>query len=347
MGRRVPWKLLGVAGLTGVAATGVVVARRRREAPEVPVEELRDRLHERLAASGMASRDNEHRTLRRSLTLDGVGEDRDRGGAGRVAVTGATGALGGLAAQALGARGVPTRLVVRDAERAPRLEGADVAQVPGGYDDRDGLTAALSGCDRVLLIPAREHPQRVAQHATVIDAARDAGARHLVYVSFVGAAPDATFTLARDHWATEEHLRRSGLPHTILRVSIYADFLGAFVQDGELRGPAGDGAFAPVYRQDVADAAAAVLADPGRHAGRTYDLTGPQRLTMAEVAQKLGATYVPETLDEARAARAHLAEPWEVEGWVTSYAAIAAGELDVLTADVERLTGRQAMAFTV
>src|SRR6185312_12648472 len=102
---------------------------------------------------------------------------------------------------------------------------------------------------------------------------------------FMGAAPDASFTLARDHWATEEHIRGSGLAFTFLRDNLYADFLPFMAgEDGVIRGPAGDGRAAVVAQDDIADAAVAVLRAPGEHAGRTYDLTGPAAIGLAEAA---------------------------------------------------------------
>ena len=92
--------------------------------------------------------------------------------------------------------------------------------------------------------------------------------QHVVYTSFLGAAPDATFTLARDHWHTEEHLRRSGMRWTSLRDSIYADFLPMLARDDSvIRGPAGDGRVSVVAQDDIAEAATVVLRDPGRTRG--------------------------------------------------------------------------------
>ncbi len=193
-----------------------------------------------------------------------------------VAVTGATGRLGGRVARRLAAAGVPQRLLVRDTGRAPQLPGSDVVQA----GDADAVRLALHGVDTVLMVSASETPDRVDQHRTFVDAAAAAGVRHVVYVSFYGAAPDVTFTLARDHWATEEHLRATGLAFTFLRDNLYADFFPMMTgADGVIRGPAGDGRVAAVAQDDIADAAVVVLRDPGSHAGCTYELTGPQALT--------------------------------------------------------------------
>jgi uncharacterized protein YbjT (DUF2867 family) len=132
-----------------------------------------------------------------------------------IAVTGSTGRLGGRVARRLSELGVEQRLLVRDAARAPDLRGSHIATAD--YSDRAALVTALSGVHTVLMVSASETPDRVQQHLTFIDAAADAGVQRVVYVSFFGASPTATFTLARDHWATEEHLRSVGVAHTILR----------------------------------------------------------------------------------------------------------------------------------
>lgn len=268
-----------------------------------------------------------------------------------IVVTGATGRLGGRVAQRLAELGVAQRLLVRDPGRAPRLTGAEVVQAT--YADGGAVRAALAGAHTVLMVSAAETPDRVAQHRTFVDAAASAGVEHLVYTSFYGAAPDATFTLARDHWATEEHIRASGLRSTFLRDSLYADFLPLMVgEDGVLRGPAGDGAVAAVGQDDIADAAVAVLRDPAPHAGATYDLTGPEALTLDEVATRLSAAlgrsirYHAETVPEAYASRAAYGAPdWQLDAWVSTYLAIADGSLAGVSTAIADLTGHPARSL--
>jgi len=269
----------------------------------------------------------------------------DGSGGGLIAVTGATGQVGGRVAARLAARGLEQRLIVRDAARAPALAGAEVAEALS-YAATSQMRTALTGADTLFLVSGRESPGRVAGHRSAVDAAVAAGIERIVYLSFLGAGPRATFTLAREHWATEQHIRVSGLVFTFLRQSIYLDFMPFLAgADGVIRGPGGTGRLAPVARDDVADVAVAALTDPA-HAGPAYDLTGGERLTLEQVAAELSraagrtVTYVDETLEEAYASRAHFgAPPREVDGWVTSYAAIAAGELDVVSDTVERVAG--------
>jgi len=268
-----------------------------------------------------------------------------------IAVTGSTGGLGGRVARQLAERGVEQRLVVRDAARAPTLPFAEVAEAPD-YGDTDAMRRALEGVEVLLLVSASEHPDRVTLHRSAVDAAAAAGVGRVVYTSFLAAAPDTAFTFGRDHFHTEEHIRAAGLGHTFLRDSLYLDYVPFFASaEGVIRGPAGDGRLGAVARDDVADAAVAVLLDP-QHEGRAYEVTGREAYTLAEAAEILTrvsgreVVYVEETLEEARASRAPSGAPdWEIEGWVTSYAAIADGSLDVVTDTVRRLSGHEPMTL--
>ena len=263
---------------------------------------------------------------------------------GIIAVTGVTGGLGGRVARRLAERGATQRLVVRDPARAPELAGAEVAT--GSYDDAEGLRRAFDGTRTLLMVSASEAPDRQRLHANVVDAAVAAGVERIVYTSFFGAAPDCTFTFGRDHWHAEEHIRASGLGYTFLRDNLYIDFLPLMAgPDGVIRGPAGDGRVAAVARDDIADVAVAALVGGG-HEGRSYDLTGPEALTLAEAAEELSRAagrpirYQAETLEEAYASRASYGAPgWEVDGWVTTYVAIANGDLDQVSGDVAAVAG--------
>ncbi|MHA7240391.1 SDR family oxidoreductase [Arthrobacter sp. TMS1-12-1] len=268
----------------------------------------------------------------------------------RIAVTGSTGVVGGRVARMLAADGVPLILPVRSPDRAQHLPEAVVRQCT--YADADASAEALTGVDVLFMVSAAEEADRVATHRTFIDAAKAAGVRHVVYTSFLGAAPDATFLLGRDHWFTEEHLRRSGMAWTFLRDNLYLDVVPALAEDGVIRGPAGEGRLSAVAQSDVARSAAAVLRTPADHEGRAYRLTGPDAFTLAEAAALLTeltqatVRFEDQSYDEAMASRAHHGAPrWQVEAWVSTYTAIARGEMAEVTGDVERLTGRRPVGF--
>jgi len=264
---------------------------------------------------------------------------------GLIGVTGATGGIGGRVASRLAERGLRQRLVVRDASRAPDL-GAEVAVAE--YRDGGAMRSALDGVQTLLLVSGSESADRVAEHVSAVDAAAAAGVSRVVYLSFMGAAADAVFTFARDHAATEERIRATDMDFTFLRSCMYADYVPRFAAaDGVIRGPAGQGRAAFVARDDIGEVAAAVVASGDAHSGMTYDMTGPNALSLAEAAALLGevagreVVFVDETLEEARSSRRPSGRPdWEIEGWVTSYAAIAAGDLEPVSDTVERVTGR-------
>ncbi|QJU55355.1 SDR family oxidoreductase [Herbiconiux sp. KACC 21604] len=280
-----------------------------------------------------------------------------------IAVTGATGEVGGRVARLLTAdraEGARLRLVVRDPARAERVAdelrgtGVEIEVAVAEYGEREASERALAGVDVLFMVSAAESADRLEEHRVFVEAARASGVGHIVYTSFFGAAPSATFTLARDHFATERSIEESGIGFTFLRDNFYADFLPLLAgEDGVIRGPAGDGRVAAVARADVADSAVAVLRDPAAHGGATYELTGPEALSLAEVAELLTELwgrgpirFHDETVAEAYASRAVWEAPrWQLDAWVSTYTAIASGELARVTDDVRWLTGHAARSL--
>lgn len=299
------------------------------------------------------------------------------------AVTGATGEVGRRVAEGLAKRGLEQRLVVRDPGRAPRLPGAIACGV-SSYGDARAMGRALSGTKVLFLVSAHDimgiihnsamngrpvpRYDRLHEHIAAVAAAAAAGVERVVYLSFMNAAEDATFILARDHFATEEYIRSTGLAFTFLRQSLYMDKVPLHLSPGDdvIRAPAGEGRAAWVSRDDVADVAVSVLTGDG-HEGRTYDVTGPEALTMAETAERLTAslgrriTYEAQTPHEARTRRdtSRLAEMEasrkartgkgltgeEVDIWISHYLQIATGEVSKVSDAVPLLCGRPAQSL--
>jgi uncharacterized protein YbjT (DUF2867 family) len=207
----------------------------------------------------------------------------------------------------------------------------------------------------LYLVSAAEAENRLSEHYSAVDAAAAAGVQRIVYTSFLQARPDSTFTLGRQHALTEERIRATGVRATFLRHAFYADFVPFFatLQDGRavIAAPAGEGRASFVSRDDLADVATAVLLDDSdRFDGEALEVTGPEAITLAEAAAVLTeitglpAEYRAETVEEAWASRRPSGHPdWEIEGWVTSYLAIAAGELGLVTDVVPRVTGHPAL----
>ncbi|WP_046470957.1 SDR family oxidoreductase [Allosalinactinospora lopnorensis] len=271
-----------------------------------------------------------------------------------IGITGATGAIGGRVAARLARIGAAQRLIVRDINRAPELPDASAAMAAmAAYEDPHAFERAVKGAATLFLVSATESADRLRQHISAIDAAVAAGVTRIVYLSFLSAAPAATFTFARDHFYTETHIRSAGVAHTFLRPSFYLDMLPHWIdRTGVLRGPAGNGRVAWVSRDDVADVAAAVLTRDSVHDGRTYDVTGPEAVTLGTTVERLSALtakavrYVPETWEEALESRRPSGAPeWAIEGWASSYAAIANGEMDVVVPTVPDLAGHPAQSI--
>jgi len=268
-----------------------------------------------------------------------------------IAITGATGVVGGLAAERLADAGANLRLIVRDASSAPKIAGVDVATA-SDYSATDEMTEALKGADTLFLVSGRESENRLEQHYSAIDAAAAAGVSRVIYTSFCGAAADATFTLARDHFATEQAIEQSGMAFVFQRQNLYTDFLPMLAgADGIIRGPAGNGKLVPVTRSDVADVAVRLLTDDSRD-GETFNITGPERVSLRHVANRLTALtgklfeYQQESVEDAYASRSHFGAPdWQVEAWVSTYVAIGDGEFDLQSESVEVLTGHPPMSF--
>lgn len=266
-----------------------------------------------------------------------------------IAITGATGYLGGNVARELSETGYATRLIVRDANRAPDLTHAEVAEA--NYFDKDAMIAALHGTGRLLFISGSELKDRLESHRTVIDAAKAAGVERVLYTSFLGAGPDAIFTLSADHWGTEKYMVDEGVPYTALRNSFYAEIAEEMVDNGVIKGPGGDGRLAPVARDDVIAAAVGMLTSPDLPEG-PLDVTGLEALSLRDIARIYTevtgkpAKYIEDTLEEAYASRAHHnASPAEMEAWVSTYRAIAAGQLSAVSDVVARYAGHPPMSF--
>ena len=124
-----------------------------------------------------------------------------------------SGEVGRRVAERLAARGIRQRLIAPADAPVPSLPNSERCSMTG-YGDLASMHEVLTGVDTLFLVPLREHPDRVRLHTTAVDAAVAAGVSRIVYSSFLGAGPNSTFTLARDHYATEQHIRSTAIAFT-------------------------------------------------------------------------------------------------------------------------------------
>lgn len=267
-------------------------------------------------------------------------------------VTGATGQLGRLVVESLLARGADPAEVVATgrsvdtladlAERGVRVERLDFDAVPESVD-------WVGEGDVVLLVSGSEVGRRVPQHTAVVELARRSGAARLVYTS-APAADDTALVLAPEHAATEQVIRESGLPFTILRNGWYTEnYVPAFErarETGVVAGNTGEGRVASAPRADFAEAAAVVLATDG-HEGATYELSGDTAWTFDELAatfaEVLGrdVTYERLTPEQHRQALLDAGLDEGTAGFVVALDQnIADGLVAVTTGDLARILGR-------
>ena len=239
-----------------------------------------------------------------------------------IVITGATGQLGSLIVASLLER-VPAEEVgvsVRDPGRAADLAERGVRVRRGDFSEPNSLADAFEGATQVLIVSANEiGGNAVAAHTAAIDAARAAGAERILYTSHQGASADSPFAPMRDHAATEEYLAETGTPFTSLRNGFYATtvpfILGQALTTGEIVAPA-DGPVSWTTHADLAEAAAIILADPGRFDGPTPPLTALDAFDLDDVADIL-------TKLTGRTIRRTVADD---DGWAAGLAAHGAPE---------------------
>ena len=274
-----------------------------------------------------------------------------------ILITGATGQLGRLVVESLLERNVPAGQIVaagRNAAKLEELAGLGVQTRTLDYSDPVSVREAMAGVDKVLLVSGNEPgPQRVPQHLNVIEAAKDAGVELLAYTS-IANADTSTMALAADHQATEQALRDSGVPFTMLRNSWYlenyTDQLGGYLQHGSVFGSAGTGRVSAATRADLAEAAAAILLADGQ-AGTVHELGG-EAMSLEDLAREVGAatgqTVTYQDLPEADFARllagAGVPEPF-ARILADSDRGISRGELLVEGNDLATALGRPATSL--
>jgi uncharacterized protein YbjT (DUF2867 family) len=272
-----------------------------------------------------------------------------------ILVTGASGNVGTELARILTARAIPFRALVRSPEAAQKIDALAGAElVAGDFNDSATIARALAGVDRAfLLTPSSERAE--AQQTAFVDVARQQGVRHVVKLSQWAADPGSPVRFLRYHAAVEQAIQASGLAYTFLRPNLFMQgllgFRASIVAEGRFYAAAGDAKISAVDVRDIATVAAATLTEPG-HEGRTYDITGPEALTHAEMAERLTEAlgrrveFVDVPPDAMRQALIGVGLPtWQADGLIEDYAHYRRGEASVVASSVRDVTGAPPRSF--
>lgn len=271
-----------------------------------------------------------------------------------ILVTGASGHLGrAVTNHLLESRKVaPSRIIAitRDTAKLADLAAKGVAVRAGDFTDTASLTSAFDGADKILIISGADIGQRLTQHKAAIDAAVKAGAKRLAYTSMPNPEPGNSVLFAPEHYGTEQAIKETGLPYTIFRNGWYQENLlmglpQAFAS-GSWYTAAGQGRVAHAARDDMAAAIAAALASD-EDGSSTYTLTGPEALTTDEIAAR-ASRALGKPLKVVHVTDEQLAEGMKAAGVPDAYVPVVVsfdtntrkGGIDVVTGDIEKLSGR-------
>ena len=274
-----------------------------------------------------------------------------------ILITGATGQLGKATIDFLIQKGIAANQIsalARSGEKAADLSAKGIKIKIGDYLDYSSLVAAFNGVEKLFFISGSELGTRVEQHRNAINAAKEAGVKHIIYTS--GFRKNETDTspvafLIRQHSETEKFIRASGISYTFLLNGLYADvlpgFLGENVFETGIFLPAGNGKAAFTVRLDIAEAAANILLTTG-HENKDYVFTNTENTGLNEIASFLGelsgkqVRYLNPSKAEYLETVMKAGLPQEYAEMIVSFSeAIEQGEFEAEDTDLERLLGRK------
>lgn len=275
-----------------------------------------------------------------------------------ILVTGATGEFGKHAVQQLMKKGVNTSdisVLSRSMEKANNYKDDGITVKIGDYTNYDSLVKAFEGVDKLLFVSSSEIENRAEQHQNVVRAAKATGVKNIVYTSFMRNQEtdnSAIAFLMDSHLKTENWIKDSGIAYTFLQNATYLDMLPMFIgeqvlETGVIMQPAENGKSSSVLRQELAEAAAAVLTSEG-HENKAYPLVNNQAISYNDVAELIAEisgkniTYKSPSPEEYQATLKTYGVPDEHIGLFTSFSvAQANGELEMSDNSLEKLLGRK------
>ena len=276
-----------------------------------------------------------------------------------IAVTGASGKLGGATLRHLLQRGAaPQSLVavVRDPNKVADFAAQGIQVRRGDYTDPQSLESAFRGAEKLLFISSTAlGEERLLHHRNVVNAARAANVGHILYTSVIKPSADARFAASPGHFHTEALIRDTGIAHTFFRNNLYLDLIpfifAEALQTGSLAHNGGEARIGFVARDDIAEALATVLVR-GEHANHEYPITAVAPYSLNEVAGALSkasdksVTYKAISSEEFRKTLETKGLPAPVIAMTVALGeAIRAGEFDAGSTELKRLLGREPLGL--
>ena len=270
-----------------------------------------------------------------------------------IVVTGATGTVGSEVVRQLNAAGQKVRALVRDPAKAEKIKGANVELAKGDLTKPETVRAALQGADKLFLLYTGEDLQPV--EAKVVEEAKKAGVKHVVYLSVIGAEMEPGIALGRGHRDTEKAIEKAGIPYTFLRPSGFMsnmfNNLDSIKAQGKFYGPWGDGKMGLIHPADIAASAVKALTTPG-HEGKAYVLTGTESINNGEQA-KILSQAVGKNIEYVAVPPEAAADGMLKGGMPKAYVdmliefsgVVRAGFAAATTGDLEKLLGRKPKTF--
>jgi uncharacterized protein YbjT (DUF2867 family) len=272
-----------------------------------------------------------------------------------ILLTGVTGKTGGETARQLLQKGAKLRAIVRNEAKAAELKAAGVELVVGDVADAETVKRALKGAGKAFLTLPNGRNQE-AQEKQFTDLAVAAGVQHLVKMSSMEAVAHAETPIPKAHWAVEEHIRASGLASTMVKPNFFMQNLlssaAGIKANRRFSLPMGNGTTGMADIRDIAAVCVEVLTGNG-HAGKSYEITGPEVLTFHQVAERFSAVlgepveYVPMPMDQFRERMKNVLEPWHLNAVCELFREIAEMGLDHTTDTFRKLMGREPRSVRV
>lgn len=280
----------------------------------------------------------------------------------KILVTGATGGLGSKVVGYLKEKDRVDNLTVllrnQENQSGEKFAKDGIAVKFGDYTDLESLKIAFKGIDVLYFVSAGDDDRRTLIHKNVVDAAKDAGIKHIVYTSGVKKENADSSPLARlidSHVQTENAILSSGINYTIVRHNLYVEVIGMMIGDKSqllktkvIYLPTANGASSFVPKKDIAEAEAKILLTPSRYVNKILEFNGSEQMNFSGIAKKISEIvmepiqFVSPTITEFESTMNKIGLPKHIIEILTSFSlAIAHGEFDQQSNDIEDVLGRK------